>query len=198
MVEKELQQGEFIDRARRGDREAFEVLVKTHTHYIYNLAYGLTGGNRSESDDLTQMTFIRAFQAMARFEGRSEFKTWLHRITVNLWKNLVRSQKRRKYFQHHSIDETPSADSTAKPLELVESGLDPSERYAHRETSRLVRAAINQLPADEREVVVLRDLEGYAYEEISKLCRIPLGTVKSRLARARRLLRSALDPVLRS
>jgi RNA polymerase sigma-70 factor, ECF subfamily len=198
MAEKALQQGEFIDRARRGDREAFEVLVKTHTHYVYNLAYSLTGGNRSETDDLTQMTFIRAFQAMARFEGRSEFKTWLHRITVNLWKNLVRSQKRRKYYQHHSIDETPSEESTARPLELVESGLDPSERYAHQETSRLVRAAINQLPADEREVVVLRDLEGYAYEEIAKVCRIPLGTVKSRLARARRLLRTTLDPVLRS
>ncbi|MEW6515875.1 MAG: sigma-70 family RNA polymerase sigma factor [candidate division FCPU426 bacterium] len=198
MVGKVLQQGDLIDRARLGDRDAFEALVRTHTNYVYNLAYSLTSGNRSETDDLTQMTFIRAFQAMARFEGRSEFKTWLHRITVNLWKNMVRSQKRRKYFQHHSIDEAPSEDSSSRPLELVETGLDPGERYTHQETSRIVREAIHQLPSDEREVVVLRDLEGYAYEEIARLCRIPLGTVKSRLARARRLLRTALDPVLRS
>ncbi len=188
---------EFIQLARKGDRDAFEGLVKVHTSYVYNLAYSLTAGNRAESDDLTQMTFIRAFQAIARFEGRSEFKTWLHRITVNLWKNLVRSQKRHKYYQHHSINETPQEDSGSRPLELVENRLDPAERYEQNETSRLIREAINQLPADEREIMVFRDLEGYAYEEISRICKIPLGTVKSRLARARRLLRNALEPVLR-
>lgn len=168
-----------------------------HTSYVYNLAYNLTAGNRAESDDLTQMTFIRAFQAMARFEGRSEFKTWLHRITVNLWKNMVRSQKRHKYYQHQSIDEAPREDSSSRPLELVENRMDPAEQYEQDETAVVIREAINQLPADEREVMVFRDLEGYAYEEIARVCKIPLGTVKSRLARARRLLRNALEPVLR-
>ncbi len=187
----------YVDKARKGDRNAFEELVKWHTNYVYNLAYHLTGGNRSDSDDLAQMTFIRAFQAMKRFEGRSEFKTWLHRITVNLWKNLVRSQKRRKYFQHRSINEDPTDESRSRPLELEETRQGPLENVENLEISQIVREMINQLPADEKEVIILRDIEGYAYDEIAEMVSIPLGTVKSRLARARRLLRNALDPILR-
>jgi len=186
----------YVDKARKGDRNAFEELVKWHTNYVYNLAYHLTGGNRSDSDDLAQMTFIRAFQAMKRFEGRSEFKTWLHRITVNLWKNLVRSQKRRKYFQHRSINEDPTDESRSRPLELEETRQGPLENVENLEISQIVREMINQLPADEKEVIILRDIEGYAYDEIAEMVSIPLGTVKSRLARARRLLRNALDPIL--
>ncbi|MCK5242106.1 RNA polymerase sigma factor [bacterium] len=192
---KEVLKG-YVNQARKGDCEAFEALVKYHTNYVFNLAYNLTAGNRSDADDLTQMTFVRAFQAVKRFEGRSEFKTWLHRITVNLWKNMVRSQKRRKYFQHQSINEDPSEDSAGCHLELEENGLGPLEKVEQSETSQIVRAAIGKIPPDEREVTILRDIEGYSYEEIADLCHIPLGTVKSRLSRARRLLRNALDPIL--
>jgi RNA polymerase sigma-70 factor (ECF subfamily) len=187
----------YVDKAQKGDRDAFEELVKWHANYVYNLAYHLTGGNRADSDDLAQMTFIRAFRAIKRFEGRSELKTWLHRITVNLWKNLVRSQKRRKYFQHQSINADPADETKTRSLELEETGRGPLEHVESNEISRIVREMINQLPADEKEVIVLRDIEGYAYEEISGMVNIPLGTVKSRLARARRLLKNALEPILR-
>jgi RNA polymerase sigma-70 factor, ECF subfamily len=193
--QKEVLRG-YVNEARKGDRDAFEALVRYHTNYVFNLAYNLTAGNRPDSDDLTQMTFVRAFQAVKRFEGRSEFRTWLHRITVNLWKNMVRSQKRRKYFQHQSINEDPSDESTGRPLELEENGLGPLEKVQQLETSQIVRKAIGKLPPDEREVTILRDIEGYSYEEIAGFCSIPLGTVKSRLARARRLLRNVLDPIL--
>ena len=122
--------------------------------------------------------------------------TWLHRITVNLWKNMVRSQVRRKYFQHRSLSEPPREGSRGLEQEITEPRPDAAEQVAQGDLSKIIQSAIAQLPPDEREVTVLRDVEGYAYEEIAKLCNIPLGTVKSRLARARRLLREALEPRL--
>lgn len=188
---------ETIERARRGDPLAFEDLVKSHSTYIYNLAFHLTNGNHSEADDLAQMTFIRAFRAIRRFEGRSELRTWLHRITVNLWKNMVRSQVRRKYFHHRSLNEPVGEEDRGGVRDLPEPSSDPATQVERSELDRLIRKAIEQLPLDEREVMVLRDLEGFAYEEIAKLTRLPLGTVKSRIARARRLLRASLEPLLR-
>jgi RNA polymerase sigma-70 factor, ECF subfamily len=190
------QENQLIQRAQNGDMEAFDDLTRTHGSYVYNLAYYLTGGNHADADDLSQTTFIRAYKALKRFEGRSEFRTWLHRITVNLWKNMVRSQVRRKYFQHRSLNEPPREGSRGLEQEITEPRPDAYEQVAQGELSKLIQGAIAQLPPDEREVTVLRDVEGYAYEEIAKLCDIPLGTVKSRLARARRLLREALEPML--
>jgi RNA polymerase sigma-70 factor, ECF subfamily len=188
---------EIIERARQGDRQAFESLVKAHSSYVFNLAFHLTAGNHSEADDLAQMTFIRAFRAIRRFEGRSELRTWLHRITVNLWKNMVRSQVRRKYFQHRSLSEPIGEDERGLTHEIPEKGPDPLTQTERSELDRLIRDAVDRLPPDEREVMVLRDLEGHAYEEIAKLTRLPLGTVKSRIARARRMLRATLEPLLR-
>jgi RNA polymerase sigma-70 factor (ECF subfamily) len=198
MLNLELQEKEknLVRLAQTGDQAAFEQLVRQHGSYVFNLAYHLTGGNHSDADDLAQTTFIRAFKALKRFEGRSEFRTWLHRITVNLWKNLVRSQVRRKYFQHRSLNEPPKEGSRGLAQEITEKRPDPAEQVSHGELSGIIQTAIAKLPPDEREVTVLRDVEGYAYEEIAQLCNIPLGTVKSRLARARRLLREALEPVL--
>ncbi|NTV51784.1 MAG: RNA polymerase sigma factor [Candidatus Firestonebacteria bacterium] len=186
----------LIQRAQKGDMEAFEDLTRAHGSYVFNLAYYLTGGNHADADDLAQTTFIRSFKAIKRFEGRSEFRTWLHRITVNLWKNMVRSQVRRKYFQHRSLNEPPQEGMRGLEQEIMEPSPDAAEQVAQNELKKIIQTAITQLPPDEREVTVLRDVEGYAYEEIAKLCKIPLGTVKSRLARARRLLREALEPTL--
>ncbi len=195
-VEDREEETKLIELARAGNQDAFEQLARKHGSYIYNLAYHLTGGNHADSDDLSQTTFIRAFRAIQRFEGRSEFRTWLHRITVNLWKNMVRSQVRRKYFQHRSLNEPPKEGSRGLAQEIKEKRPDPAEQASHGELNKLIHAAIANLPPDEREVTVLRDVEGYAYDEIAALCNIPLGTVKSRLARARKLLRDALEPVL--
>ena len=187
----------LIEQARRGDERAFETLVLRHTHYVYNLAFHLTNGNHADADELAQMTFIRAFRAIRRFEGRSEFRTWLHRITVNLWKNMVRSQVRRKYFQHRSLNKSDDEDERGVTRELEDGGPPPSAGAENAELQGVIRRAIAQLPPDEREVTVLRDLQDYAYEDIARICRLPLGTVKSRLARARRMLREKLEPMLR-
>jgi len=197
MERKKRKDSEYVKAAQEGNVEAFEMLVKLNSSYIYNLAYNLNAGNRAEADDLAQSAFIRAFRAIKNFEGRSEFKTWMHRITVNLWKNTVRSQKRRKYFQHQSINESPKDDQDSPQLVLKETSLNPLEKTEQNETSDIVRATIEKLPADEREVMILRDLEGYAYDEIASMCNIPLGTVKSRLSRARKMLKVALEPILR-
>lgn len=197
MEDRKAEEHRYVDAARKGDIEAFEMLVKIHTSYIYNLAYNLSAGNRAEADDLAQSAFIRAFRAVKKFEGRSEFKTWLHRITVNLWKNTVRSQKRRKYFQHQTINEVPKDENDGPQLVIKENKPGPLESAEREETADIVREAIDKLPPDEREVMILRDIDGYAYDEIAGICNIPLGTVKSRLSRARKMLKSALQPILR-
>jgi RNA polymerase sigma-70 factor (ECF subfamily) len=195
-VEVREQEKILVEKAQSGDLDAFDQLAHLHASYVFNLAYYLTGGNHADADDLAQTAFIRAFKALKRFEGRSEFRTWLHRITVNLWKNLVRTQVRHKYFQHRSLNEPPREGTRGLDQEITETRPDAAEQVAQGELNNIIQDAIAQLPPDEREVTVLRDVEGYAYEEIAKLCNIPLGTVKSRLARARRLLREALEPVM--
>ncbi|MCK5219597.1 sigma-70 family RNA polymerase sigma factor [bacterium] len=197
MSYKDTTEVKLIQSAQKGDGEAFDLLVRKHASYIYNLSFHLCGGNRADTDDLAQMTFIRAYRAIARFEGRSELKTWLHRICVNLWKNMVRGQKRKKYFQHQSIHASSSGDDNQVAIELEDKRISPLEAAEKGQTSKIIHQAINQLPPDEREVLVLRDIQGYTYEEIAQLCKIPLGTAKSRLSRARRLLRTALEPILR-
>ncbi len=197
MADKNTPEFELLQASRKGDGEAFNILVGKHVSYIYNLAYHLCNGNRADTDDLAQMTFIRAYRAIARFEGRSELKTWLHRICVNLWKNMVRGQKRKKYFQHQSIHASPAGKDDMGTIELEDKRTGPMEAVEKSQTSEIIHQAINQLPPEEREVIVLRDIQGYTYEEIAQLSKIPLGTVKSRLSRARRMLRTALEPVLR-
>ncbi len=197
MLDKNTPEFDLIQAARKGDGEAFDILVGKHASYIYNLSYHLCGGNRADTDDLAQMTFIRAYRAIARFEGRSELKTWLHRICVNLWKNMVRGQKRKKYFQHQSIHMSPAGKDEQVTIDLEDKRISPMEAVEKGQTSEIIHQAINQLPPEEKEVMVLRDIQGYTYEEIAQLCKIPLGTAKSRLSRARRMLRTALEPILR-
>lgn len=198
MLETKRRDAELIDKAQKGDHSSFGELVQLHKDYVYNLAFHLTAGNRAEADDLAQATFVRAFRAIGRFQGRSEFRTWLHRITVNLWKNMVRSQIRRKYFKHQSINGVLNQEDKGAARELEEKRPDPLHAAAQNEMDRLIRQAIAQLPPDEREVTILRDIQGYAYGDIAKICKIPLGTVKSRISRARRLLRNVLEPLVRS
>jgi len=187
----------LIKQSQQGDKMAFESLVKLNTNYVYNLAYYLCAGDKSSVDDLVQNVFLRAYRAIKKFEGRSQFKTWLHRITVNLWKNMVRTQKRKKYFQHQSIDASKSEEEAGKILEISDQSETPLEKVEQQETYTLIRTAIDKLPEAEKQVVILKDIEDYAYEEIAHICNIPLGTVKSRLSRARRMLREMLAEKLR-
>jgi RNA polymerase sigma-70 factor, ECF subfamily len=187
-------EAQFIERLKRGDAAAFEVLVHERSGEIYGLLYRLTENNE-EARDLTQETFLRAFQSIAHFRGDSDLRTWIYRIAINQARNRWRWWRRRRRDATVSIDaeETrggrPSLIATLK----CDSARDPEQDALAHERERALRKALSGLKRVYREAVVLRDIEGFAYEEIATTLDISIGTVKSRLARGRQQLRRKLE-----
>ena len=176
----------LVIRAAAGDRDAFGALVERYQSRIYNLAMAL-GVRRADAEDVAQEVFVRAFQGLRRFRGEARFRTWLYQIAVN----AVRS--------YHAA---PSRSEPAIPVRRDDrdtaldeaAGADPfAERLADRE---VIDRALAALPDEWREAVTLRDIEGFSYREIADLTGMPLGTVESRIFRARQQLRSALSVLL--
>jgi len=157
---------------------------------IYTLAVRLSG-NLADGQDLAQDTFVQAWRHWERFRGDSDVGTWLHRICVNRWKNRVRYEKRRSFWKHFSLngffhDDEESPRDVAGDDPPLDQTLDASERQA------AVQRALSDLDPHDRSIVVLRDMEDRSYEEMAAILGLPLGTVKSRLARSRERLRQKL------
>ena len=185
---------QFIERLKRGDAAAFETLVNERSGEIYGLLYRLTE-NGEEARDLTQETFLRAFQSIVHFRGESDLRTWIYRIAINQARNRWRWWRRRRRDVTVSID---AADANGRPLGLITSLKavnvpDPEQNAIANERERALRKALSSLRSVYREAVVLRDIEGLAYEEIATALDISVGTVKSRLARGRQELRRKLE-----
>jgi RNA polymerase sigma-70 factor (ECF subfamily) len=185
---------QFIERLKRGDAAAFETLVNERSGEIYGLLYRLTE-NGEEARDLTQETFLRAFQSIVHFRGESDLRTWIYRIAINQARNRWRWWRRRRRDVTISID---AADANGRPLGLITSLKavnvpDPEQNAIANERERALRKALSSLRRVYREAVVLRDIEGLAYEEIATALDISVGTVKSRLARGRQELRRKLE-----
>ncbi len=171
---------DLISRSRSGEIEAFDLLVRLHQDRIYNLAYRITG-NREDASDAAQDAFVRAYQALPRYREDAAFSTWLHRIATNAALDLVR---RRPASTHGELrPEVPAGDD----LEAV---------VDRREITRRVHAALGHLAVEYRTAVVLRDLQGLAYAEIARILQVPLGTVRSRLARGREAMRAQLTDLV--
>lgn len=164
--------------------------MESHAQLVYNLALRLVG-NPADAEDLAQDSLLRALRGLGSFRGDSSLSTWLYRITVNTWKNRVRSEKRRGLWRMVSLnlftgqdhDEEPAFVAPDKP---ADSGLEASERDS------AVRKALLELDEEARAVIVLREIEGQSYEEIASALEIPVGTIKSRLSRARQALKNRL------
>jgi len=173
-IAKVSEESDLIARSVRGDLEAYDQLVGVYQDRVYQVAYRVTG-NHEDAWDAAQEAFVHAFRSLARFRGAAAFSTWLHRITVNAALDLVRRR--------------PPQPSV--PLEAVgiSGGREPADAAARADVQRRIHHAIAALPVDQRVVVVLRDLQGFPYEEIASVLRIPLGTVRSRLSRGRETLR---------
>lgn len=181
MLEEEK---ELIERARRGDLEAFNSLVIAYQNIAYSTAFRILG-NHYDASDAVQEALIKAFRGICKFKGGS-FKIWLLRIVTNTCRDALRASKRR-----------PATPLYPQGIEsdrvALLSDVDNPENYAERqELARLIQEAIDQLPFDQKAVIVLSDLEGFDYWEISEVLGIPLGTVKSRLSRARAKVRDYL------
>jgi len=162
----------IIQSYLNGDNDAFGEVVTRYERPIYNLAYRMTG-NVTDAADLTQEIFIHLHRKVAGFRGDAAFSTWLYRLAINYSKDWLRKEGRRAPVVE--INEEIMPDSDAGPGQL----------YEKKEVQELVQSAILTLPEDQRIAIILHDIQGYNYEEIADITGVPIGTVKSRLARAR-------------
>ena len=184
----------FIEKLKRGDAAAFEKLVNERSGEIYGLLYRLTE-NGEEARDLTQETFLRAFQSINHFRGESDLRTWIYRIAINQARNRWRWWRRRRREATVSIDEPEIGGGRLGLVATLKSptARDPEQHTLQNERERALQKALSGLRRVYREAVVLRDIEGFAYEEIANTLNISVGTVKSRLARGRQELRRKLE-----
>jgi RNA polymerase sigma-70 factor, ECF subfamily len=187
---------QFLERLRRGEAAAFERLVSEYTGDVYALLYRLTA-DPEEARDLTQETFLRTFQSISRFRGDSNLKTWLYRIAMNQARNRWRWWRRRKRDVTVSLDATD--DSHEEPLSARlrnDEAVDPEQETLAKEREGQLREALLGLRQSYREAVILRDVEGFSYEEVADTLQISIGTVKSRISRGRLELRRKLEGFL--
>jgi RNA polymerase sigma-70 factor (ECF subfamily) len=176
----------LVERARRGDRDSFGILVRRHRDRAFSVAYHVVR-NREDALDISQEAFARAFTSLPTFKGEASFTTWLHRIVVNLAIDSMRRKQRAgivTYDDTRVVAEERDADLTAPE--------DPATALATKQVRSLLARGIAQLPPAQRAVLVLREIEGMSYEEISRAVGCTLGTVMSRLFYARRKLQHVL------
>ncbi len=195
MTKTDSAEKELIKRACSGDRPAFTQLVQESSNRIYALAFRLTG-SRADADDLSQEAFLQAYRSLGSFRQDCAFSTWVYRITVNLWKNRVRYEKRRFFSRHVPLDGPGEADGSARVAEpLPDCGPGPAERLERESDCRAAARALDSLDKKTRGLLVLSDIEQKSYAEISQLLQCPIGTVRSRLSRARESLRRAFEKI---
>lgn len=182
---------DLIARCRDGDREAFRQLVEQYERRVFNIITPLIG-DPEEADDITQEVFIKVYRSLSSFRGTAQFSVWLYRITVNLCLDRLKHRRRR-----------PEAVSLDRLLEQAEGELDvlfrdsspdAAETLDQARLQHTVQAMLNTLTPEHRLVISLKDLEGYSQEEIAAILNCPVGTVKSRLTRAREALKERLRP----
>lgn len=169
----------LVRRAQRGDADAYAELVRRYQDKIYGLGYHLAG-NHADAEDLAQEAFVKAYYALGSFRLEADFGTWLHRITVNLWINVRRRER-----PVVSLDEPVKTDEGEIQRELPGTADGPQEVLEQKEFQWFVRRALRQISREHRVVLVLREMQGYSYEEIARVLDCSLGTVKSRISRAR-------------
>jgi RNA polymerase sigma-70 factor (ECF subfamily) len=191
---EEDEDSEVVKDCVAGNRDAFNILVEKYYRRIYNLAYRFVG-DQEEANDLAQDIFTAAYQNLKRFRGESKFSTWLFQIATNRGKNRFKYLKRRGYFANKGpID--GDEDREGLPRELPDTSSNPEDLLAGKEIQRIVQEAIDDLEPDHKEIVILRDIEGFSYEEIARMLDLPEGTTKSRLHRARMVVKEKLKKVL--
>ena len=185
-----------LDRARRGDRDAFGRLVRRHQRRVYAAALHILG-NHGDADDATQEAFVRAYRGLGSFDGRADFFTWLYRIAVNTAKKALVDLKRDPLVSENALrgggddeDETSAVENELTTAETPETVL------AAKEIAATVNSAMEALPEELRQAVTLREIEGLSYEEIAEVMNCPIGTVRSRIFRAREAISAKVRPML--
>ena len=182
---------ELVERVKRGERRAFDLLVLKYQHRIANLVARYVP-DQSEVLDVSQETFIKAYRAISRFRGDSAFYTWLYRIAINTAKNHLAAQTRRPRESGIDPADIKQLEGSAEWRENV----TPEGLALTEEIRQTVIAAIEDLPEDLKVAISLRELEGLGYEDIARVMECPIGTVRSRIFRAREAVNARLGPLL--
>ncbi|MHC4971661.1 MAG: RNA polymerase sigma factor [Planctomycetota bacterium] len=185
----------LVAQARAGDRPSFDALILRHQDRVYNMALRMLG-HREDALDVAQEIFVTIFRSLDRFEEKARFSTWLYRVTVNRCRDELRRRTTVKHTRPRSLATPAHGDPEGRPDDPPARGASPLQGAVARETEELVAGAIRELPEDAREVLVMRDVEDLSYDEIADVLEIPVGTVRSRLNRARTLLRERIRPIL--
>jgi RNA polymerase sigma-70 factor (ECF subfamily) len=182
----------LIERAQRDDLDAFGELVLIYQDRVYSHCHYLAG-NPEDAQDLAQDVFVQGFKGIRSFRNDADFGTWLHRIAVNQWINFCRRNKKVLTF---SLDEPLPVHEGEVSRELAASEESPLEKVERSEFNAMVGTALNSLLPEFRIVLILREIEGYNYDEIASMLECSLGTVKSRINRGRKALKKELEKQL--
>jgi len=178
----------LLKKSQEGDIHAFEQLIESYQKRVFNIAYRIIG-SYDDANELAQEVFIKVYRSLSQFKGRSSFSTWIYSITKNVCYDELRKRKNKKVVY---IDEDIKYDNNEIQRQVEDGRPQPDEIAEKNEIKRIVHEAIMELSYEHREAIVLRDIQGFSYEEISKLLKCPEGTVKSRINRARRSLKNIL------
>lgn len=183
-----LEEQLLVERSKKGDKEAFEHLVLLYENKVYTTAYRFMG-NYADASDLAQDAFIKIYQALPGFRGDSSFGTWIFHITVNVCRDELRKRKRRPTV---SLDDN-SGEYNNSTYDICSNDPGPEEMLDRSETQAMIQSCLNTLSDDYREIIVLREIQELTYEEIAEVLGCSLGTVKSRLSRARQALKEKIN-----
>jgi len=184
----ELHESELILQCKDGNVEAFEQLVIKYQRQIYTVAYRFMG-NHEDASDLAQEAFLKAYKSIGRFRGESSLKTWLYHIVSNVCRDELRKRKKGQVF---SLDAPILTEEGEIPRQTEDWTYAPDLIYESKEIQLFIQEALNQLSPEYKEVIILREIQGFSYEEIATHLDCSLGTIKSRLNRARKAMRDIL------
>lgn len=182
---------QLVLRVQEGDKRAFDQLVIKYQHKIVQLVYRYVK-DASEAEDIAQETFIKAYRAISSFRGESAFYTWLYRIGINTAKNYLMARSRRGAESEIDVMDAEQVDDSPQMHERE----TPEHLLLNEEILTVVNNAMEELPEEMREAITLRELEGMSYEEIAQIMACPIGTVRSRIFRAREAIDNKLKPLL--
>lgn len=177
----------WLKQSKSGDLASFERLIEKYQHVAYNIAYRMVG-NEEDAKDITQEAFIKVFKSITSFREDSSFSTWLYRIVMNTCKDELRKKKLKVV----SIDRDIEVGESSVTFEIPDHTYSPEVVYEKKQLHAMLSQALTDLPEQNRIVVIMRDVQGFSYEDIAECINIPVGTVKSRINRGRHMLREMI------
>lgn len=185
-------QKEMIENCKAGDEKAFAEIVFHNQKKVFNIAYRMLG-NLEEAKDLAQEVFISVFESIKDLKEEAKFDAWLTQITLNHCRNRWKYLKRRQYFNSDSLDDPVETEDGNMPRAIVDPSENPETLYEKKMVQQFIQRGLLKLKEDQRELLVLRDLQGFSYGEMGVLLGLPEGTIKSKLHRARMDLKGILE-----